>query len=320
QLSAPGAGGLMRELVAKHGSFQLTNVFRFHQAWEKEASVRLRAGDEEVLSLYDQHGRLRGGTREEMEQGAVEAYLADHLSGQESLLLTVTNPKAHELAGRVRERLVSYGLVDDAQTVQVRGGNRAGVGDLVTARRNDSGTPVTVDGKQRTLTNRDRLRVRSVSPGGRLRGELVDEDGNPGSLLELKADYVSRDIELAYAGTAHAGQGRTVDTSHAVVEDGMSRQALYVEMSRGREGNWSWVVTDTESADLRPEQAGPSETETAVSGPDATASEAETEHGQNRQAGQKTAADQAVIPGLEPATATTASAPEASASGPETTD
>src|SRR5699024_3450296 len=72
QLSAPGAGGLMRELVAKHGSFQLTNVFRFHQAWEKEASVRLRAGDEEVLSLYDQHGRLRGGTREEMEQGAVE--------------------------------------------------------------------------------------------------------------------------------------------------------------------------------------------------------------------------------------------------------
>src|SRR5699024_9844385 len=135
QLSAPGAGGLMRELVAKHGSFQLTNVFRFHQAWEKEASVRLRAGDEEVLSLYDQHGRLRGGTREEMEQGAVEAYLADHLSGQESLLLTVTNPKAHELAGRVRERLVSYGLVDDAQTVQVRGGNRAGVGGLVNARR-----------------------------------------------------------------------------------------------------------------------------------------------------------------------------------------
>src|SRR5699024_4490291 len=199
-------------LVAKHGSFQLTNVFRFRQEWEKEASVRLRAGDEEVLSLYDQHGRLRGGTREEMEQGAVEAYLADHLSGQESLLLTTTNPKAHELAGRVRERLVDYGLVEDAQTVQVRGGNRAGAGDLVTARRNDAGTPIMVDGKQRTLTNRDRLLVRTVSPGGHLRGELIDEGGDPGPLVQLTSDYVGEYIELAYAGTAHAGQGRTVDT------------------------------------------------------------------------------------------------------------
>src|SRR5699024_6754474 len=165
-----------------------------------------------------------------------------------------------------------------------------------------------------------RLLVRSVSPGGHLRGELIDEGGNPGPLVQLTSDYVGEYIELAYAGTAHAGQGRTVDTSHAVVEDGMSRQALYVEMSRGRQGNWALAITDTESADLRPEQTGPSGPDAAVSGPDAERTEAETEHGQDRQADQRAAADQAAIPGLEPATATPASAPEASASGPETTD
>ena len=319
QLAAPGAGGLMRELVAKHGSYKLTSIFRFRQEWEKDASVRLRAGDEEVLSLYDQHGRLRGGTREEMEQGAVEAYVADHLSGRESLLLTVTNPKAAELAGRVRERLVAYGLVDDAQTVPVRGGNKAGVGDLVTARRNDNGTPVMVDGRRRTLTNRDRLRVHNVSADGHLQGELISEDGTPGPLVRLKSKYVGEHIELAYAGTAHAGQGRTVDTAHAVVEEGMSRQALYVEMSRGRHGNWAWTITDTESADLRPEDTTASATDAAESGPDAAASGPEAEHGQNRAGGP----GQEAIPGLEPdaqsAANTPASTPEAGTSGAETT-
>lgn len=255
QLSAPGAGGLMRQLVAERGSFKLSKVFRFKADWEKDASVRLRAGAEDVLSIYDQHARLRGGTREEMEQGAVDAYVADHLDGRESLLLTTTNGKAAELAGRVRQALVGYGLVDDTVTATVRGGNVAGVGDLVTARRNERGIPIMIEGQRRTLTNRDRLRVTGVRYG-RMRAQLLDEDGRPGPLVELAADYVSRDIELAYSGTAHAGQGRTVDTAHAVVEDGMSRQALYVEMSRGRHGNWAWVVTETEAADLRPEDTG----------------------------------------------------------------
>src|SRR5699024_1043080 len=290
--------------VAQHGSFQLTNVFRFKAAWEKDASVRLRAGDEEVLSLYNEHGRLRGGTRDEMEQGAVQAYLADHLSGRESLLLTTTNPKAAELAGRVREHLVEYGLVDDGQTAPVRGGNRAGVGDLVTARRNDTGTPIMVEGKRRTLTNRDRLRVHSVSSDGALQGELISEDGTPGPVIELKSKYVGEHIELAYAGAAHAGQGRTVDTAHAVVEDGMSRQALYVEMTRGRHGNWAWTVTDTESADLRPEPTGASAADAAASGPEAA-------HGQDRVEDP----GQGAIPGLEPDAASAANAP---ASTPET--
>lgn len=314
QLAAPGAGGLMRQVVAEQGSFKLTKVFRFKADWEKDASVRLRAGDEDVLSVYDQHGRLRGGTREEMETQAVEAYLADHLSGKESLLLTATNGRAHELAGRVREALVQLGRVSDEQTVQVRGGNKAGAGDLITARRNEKGIPLTVGGTRRMLTNRDRLEVTNVTPDGKVWAVLLDESGRRGEPVLLPKKYVKKDLELAYAGTAHAGQGRTVDTCHAVVEDGMSRQGLYVEMSRGRHGNWAWVVTDVESADLRPEETHESATDAAASELDEAASTTETAAAEGAPVGGRERDEQGALPGLEPVAADPASAPNAAAS------
>jgi hypothetical protein len=43
QLSAPRAGGVMRLLADEHGYYQLCTVQRFEQAWEREASLRLRA-------------------------------------------------------------------------------------------------------------------------------------------------------------------------------------------------------------------------------------------------------------------------------------
>ena len=41
----------------------------------------------------------------------------------------------------------------------------------------------------------------------------------------------------------HVAQGRTVDTAHLLVTDTLSRQSLYVGMSRGREANTAHVVT-----------------------------------------------------------------------------
>ena len=52
-----------------------------------------------------------------------------------------------------------------------------------------------------------------------------------------------RNAELAYAGNVHVAQGRTVDTAYLLVTDFLSRQALYVGMTRGRESNIAHVVT-----------------------------------------------------------------------------
>jgi conjugative relaxase-like TrwC/TraI family protein len=265
QLSAPGAGGLMRLLAREQGSHVLTTVRRFVEPWEREASVRLREGDADVLAEYDQHGRIRGGTREEMEAGARTAYLADYLAGKQSLLLAATNEQAIQLSAQVRDRLVAYGVVDDTATARLRDGNRVGVGDLIAARENDR--TVRIGGSKRRLTNRDVLAVDGLV-NGEIIARLVGPDGRPGAEVTLKSDYVTRHVELAYAGTVHAAQGRTVDTCHALVEDGMARQMAYVEMTRGREGNWAWVVTEEQGADLRSGPQARAEADQAASGAD----------------------------------------------------
>ena len=156
QLSAPQAGGAMRLLADEHGYYQLRTVQRFEQDWEREASLRLRAGDFDALAEYDQRGRVLEGTREQMSDAAYQRWLADHLSGKASVLLATTNAEATELARRARDELAALGLVATANLVELADGNVAGVGDLIVARQNDrieAGEP------GRRLANRDVLRI-----------------------------------------------------------------------------------------------------------------------------------------------------------------
>lgn len=50
---------------------------------------------------------------------------------------------------------------------------------------------------------------------------------------------------LGYAITVHRAQGATVDTAHAIVHSNqMTRESLYVAMTRGREANHAYVAID----------------------------------------------------------------------------
>jgi hypothetical protein len=63
--------------------------------------------------------------------------------------------------------------------------------------------------------------------------------------------YLARWCNLAYATTYHDGQGRTVDTAHAVVDGLGDRQGLYVAMSRGQLANYVYCFTaPAKAADL----------------------------------------------------------------------
>ncbi|WP_068929383.1 MobF family relaxase [Planobispora rosea] len=247
QLSAPEAGGVMRHLVNVGGAEELHNVVRFREEWEREASVQLRDGLAEALVEYDHHGRLQDGTREEMETAAYQEFLADHLAGKSSLLLAPTNEKAAELAARVREELVALQKVAP-EGARLHDGNTAGRGDLIVTRQNVKGE----DGEYAYL-NRDVMRVADVSPDGKILARLVNPDGTYGNIITLDQDYVRDHVELAYAGTVHAAQGRTVVTCHSLVDDSGTREMLYVMMTRGAEGNYAYVVVDrVREADLRP--------------------------------------------------------------------
>lgn len=133
QLPAIGADGVLAMIARQHGCYQLTVVQRMTEPWERDASLRLRAGDADVLADYDRHGRLLEGTAEQMETAAYRAWLADYLDGKDSLLIAQTKEQAADLSRRARADLISIGLVQHGG-ITLSDSNTAGVGDLVQAR------------------------------------------------------------------------------------------------------------------------------------------------------------------------------------------
>ena len=242
QLGAVEAGGMMRLIGSDLGHWELAEVHRFDAEWEALASLQLRQGARAALRAYDARGRIRGAHQAEAERDAVALYLADHLMGRDTLLLAGTNEEAAKLAGMVRAELARLGRVPQRTEVTLADGNGAARGDLLRARENTRA----VDAAGRRLTNRDTLRLEGVvqAAGGPVavaRRQLAD--GSWSRDFPVPLDYLQRSAELAYAGNVYVAQGRTVDTAHVFVDASLSRESLYVAMTRGREATTAHVVT-----------------------------------------------------------------------------
>ncbi|MGH7749472.1 MAG: ATP-dependent DNA helicase, partial [Candidatus Dormibacteria bacterium] len=257
QLSAVGASGGMELLAAAGGRYELVEARRFTAEWERDASLRLRAGDTDVLRDYHEQGRLvDGGTRGQAETSAARAWLADTLSGHQSLLLVDDNEQAARLSAQLRAELVRLGQVDEHGVPLGMQGTYAGVGDLVQARRNGWDL-AGLDGNRRGPINRETYKVTATRPDGGLdvtpvlAGTADAEAGElaVGERMVLPGPYVSEHMTLAYALTVHAAQGQTVDTSHCVVTSSTSPAAVYVGLSRGRNANTAHVTTRTGAQD-----------------------------------------------------------------------
>ena len=85
-------------------------------------------------------------------------------------------------------------------------------------------------------------KVDAVERHGALRVRPAGEGSAP--TVRLPAAYVAEHVELGYATTTARSQGITVDETHTVAAPGMAREDLYVAMSRGRDLNRTYVVTE----------------------------------------------------------------------------
>ena len=236
QLGAVEAGGMFRLLAREVPAAQLHEVRRFDAAWERHASIQLRNGDPAAVAAYDRHGRIRGAGEEAACDRTASMWLADHLRGKDVLLLAGSNAEAAELSRRVQARLTQMGSVGPPQA-PLADGNQAGVGDLVRARLNTE-----IDASGRPLTNRDTLKITAFrGPDAVVRRQRPDRTWT--GPFRVPRAYLAVNAELGYAGNVHVAQGRTVDTAHLLVTDSLSRQALYVGMTRGRQSNTAHVVT-----------------------------------------------------------------------------
>ncbi|WP_075334473.1 MobF family relaxase [Pseudonocardia sp. Ae717_Ps2] len=252
QLGAVGAGGLFSHLVGTASSVvELQTVHRFAQDWERAASLQVRAGDTAAVAEYLSRGRLHAGSVEEMETGASRSWLADTVAGRSSLLIVAGNEQAAQLSRRLREQLIGLGRVDPAPVGRVHGvepgGQAVSVGDRVQARLNDRSVRVDLPAGARgghrcaQVTNREVYTIVGETRDGNGDHFLLGRDGQ-GVTAFFPAAYAAQYLRLAYAGTVHAAQSLTVDTGHAVIGEGMGRDAVYPAITRGRVENHVWLV------------------------------------------------------------------------------
>ena len=93
---------------------------RFHHAWEKRASVELRAGSADAIDAYQAHERIAEGDRDEMLDALYLAWKADTEAGRTSLMIASDLGTVSELNARARADRVAAGAV----TRRVDGGRR----------------------------------------------------------------------------------------------------------------------------------------------------------------------------------------------------
>jgi ATP-dependent exoDNAse (exonuclease V) alpha subunit len=109
------------------------------------------------------------------------------------------------------------------------------VGDEVVTRRNDR-TLRTDRGVM--VKNRDHWTIETIHDD-----RSVTLTGRTGT-VRAPAGYVVEHVELGYAQTSHATQGRTVDVSLLVVDATTDSRGVYTPMTRGRNANHAHVAID----------------------------------------------------------------------------
>lgn len=244
QLSAIQVGGAVGLLADRHGAVRLDEVRRFTNAWEAQASLRLRARDPEALAAYAMRGRIHGGTVADIEARLFGAWRVDALAEDGSvdrrrsvLMVVTTNEQAAVLSERAREVLLRSGVVDEGPTIRLRD-NVASVGDHIVTRRNNRSLRTSDD--RGWVVNGDVWTVVRVHGTG----SAFVRRHRDGATVTLPAGYVAEHCHLGYATTAHRAQGMTVDNCHVAVDSDTSHEALYVAATRGRDANHLWVAVD----------------------------------------------------------------------------
>jgi hypothetical protein len=244
QLAAVEGGGAMTLLADRLGYVQLAEPVRFTAAWERAASLRLRAGDATALDEYDQYGRIRGAPPDQAMDQAARAYVASYLAGCNVLLMAADWASCRELSVRIRDDLIHLGLVDAGRTVRIADGAEASAGDLIICRANDHRLEAGEPG--RPLANGDVLQIEAITRRGIMARRMLDPDPATGQrrFTDRAFRYTGyHSAELAYAVTGHSAQGATVHTGIALVTGTEDRQWLYPAMTRGTDVNLAFVFT-----------------------------------------------------------------------------
>lgn len=250
QLSAIGAGGILRDIATSHRAARLDELMRFADPAEAVASLALRDGDPSALGYYLDQDRVHVGDITTSTDAVFTAWSEDRAAGLDSLMLAPTRELVSELNQRARTARLD-GMMPHAD-LELADGNRASIGDTIRTRRNDRRLTTSPTD---WVKNGDRWTIADIDGGA-----LTGRHATSGLRVTLPAAYVSEHVELGYASTVHTAQGLTADTMLGIVTGDESRQTLYTMMTRGRHANHVHLAIATDGDThkmLRPEAHEP---------------------------------------------------------------
>lgn len=168
-----------------------------------------------------------------MRHAAVRAWWEATERGESACLTAPTNVAVVALNIEAQWRRLDAGQLDASGKVLAVGPYRLHQGDVVATRQNERAL---VTDRKLMVKNRDRWTVKAIHRDG-----AITVEGRTGR-VRLPAAYVAENVELAYAQTCHASQGRTVDRSFLYLDAPTGAAGIYVPMTRGRESNEAFVV------------------------------------------------------------------------------
>lgn len=248
QRAANGAGGILRDIEAAHGALTLTDVMRFTDPLEGQASLALRAGDTSVVGYLADRDRLIAVTPDTAADHVFTAWTADRTAGIDSIMIAPTLQMVTDLNRRARDaRLTATAAPGTAAEAGrewvLPNGETVSAGDVVITKANDR--RLTLGGTD-FVRNNHRWTVEQVHPDGALTATELTR----GVTRVLPAWYIAAGhVRLGYAHTHASVQGMTVGkagrrqgTAHAVVTDGMTRNDLYPTLTRAVDGTTTYLV------------------------------------------------------------------------------
>ncbi|MEZ2122985.1 MobF family relaxase [Corynebacterium sp. CCM 9203] len=244
QVNAVDAGGMLATLSRLVGARELEEVVRFTTPGEASNSLELRNGNAQALEFYRDNKRYAAGTRSSMVDALFNAWVDDTDNARSSLMIATARKEVAELNAAAQAHRIERGEVSATVSTTGRDNVSVHVGDLIVSRKNDA--TITIYGGEdagRRIFNGDQWRVREINADGSITAIHTANNGR----VVLPADYVKKSVELGYASTVHRAQGLTVDTAHMLIDANTSRELAYVGLTRGRQSNHVWLVTEDDS-------------------------------------------------------------------------
>jgi DNA primase catalytic core len=243
QRAASGAGGVLRDIETSHGAVTLSEVLRFTDPTEGQASLALRAGDPSAVGFYADRSRVHAVTTDTAADLVYQGWAADIANGVDSVMIAPTLEMVADLNARARtDRITNNGGVTGPELV-LPNGERVSAGDTVITKRNKRTLSM---GGTDFVRNNYRWTVQQVNADG----SLLATEITRGVTRVLPAWYVTAGfLRLGYAYTHASVQGMTVGTAHTrkgtahtVVTDRMTRQDLYPTLTRATDGTHAYVI------------------------------------------------------------------------------